>query len=110
MKTIKTLSLVFIGLLFSACSTTTILTPSANYYPTFPIQDFNTSTPYEITIWEEEDVDGIYYVSTKDDMMGLIQDTKNLRSKYNLLVIKIQEFNKKIKELNDKKVESKEIK
>ena len=81
-----------------------ILVPQAQYYPTFDTSDFNQSKKYHINMWEEsEEVNGTtvnYLVAEKQDLMGLIRDTKNLRSTYNVLLKKINEFNIIIKEQN----------
>ena len=81
-----------------------ILVPQSEYYPTFPTTDFKKSEKYKIDMWvETEDVNGTtktYLVAEKNDMMGFIKDTKELRSNYNILLKKINEFNQKIKELN----------
>jgi len=95
---------IFIVLLLSGCSEKIILVPQAEYYPTFPTSDFNTSQKYTIEMWiETEDVNGTtitYLVAEKDDMKKFIRDTKELRSNYNLLLRKINQFNGIIKELN----------
>jgi len=81
-----------------------ILVPQSEYYPTFPTTDFQKSEKYKIDMWvETEDVNGTtktYLVAEKNDMMGFIRNTKELRSNYNILLRKINEFNQKIKEQN----------
>ena len=81
-----------------------ILVPQNSYNPTFDTSDFNVSSPYKIDMWvETEDINGstmTYLVTDKNDMMGFIRNTKELRSNYNLLLKKINEFNNKIKEQN----------
>jgi len=88
-----------------------ILVPQNSYNPTFDTSDFNTSKPYKIDMWvETEDINGstmTYLVTDKIDMMGFIRNTKELRSNYNILLRKINEFNQKIKELNKMRNEKK---
>jgi hypothetical protein len=92
-------------LMFSGCADKRlILVPQSEYYPTFPTTDFQKSEKHKIDMWiETEDVNGTtktYLVAEKTPMMSFIRDTKELRSNYNLLLKKINEFNAKIKEQN----------
>ena len=95
--------LILIG--FTGCADKQIiLVPQAEYYPTFNTDDFNTSTPVTLDMWvETEDVNGTtltYLVAEKDDMLMLIENTKTLRSTYNVLLKQLKIFNERIKELN----------
>jgi len=92
-------------LTMSACADKRlILVPQSEYYPTFPTQDFKKSKKVKLDMYvEQEDVNGTtitYLVTRKEDMMSFIKDTKELRSNYNVLLRKINEFNLKIKEQN----------
>ncbi len=96
---------IFLVLLLSGCADKRlILVPQAEYYPTFPTHDFGKSEKYNINMWvETEDVNGTtktYLVAEKTPMMGFVRDTKELRSNYNLLLRKINDFNVKIKTMN----------
>jgi len=81
-----------------------ILVPQSSYMPTFPTQDFQKSEKYSLDMWEEqEDVNGTtikYLVAEEKPMKGFIRNTKILRSNYNLLLRKLNEFNNNIKEQN----------
>jgi len=92
-------------IMFNGCADKNlILVPQNSYYPTFPTNDFQLSQKYKIDMWvESEDVNGTtvnYLVTEKNDMMGFIRNTKELRIKYNLLLKRLNLFNLKIKELN----------
>jgi len=95
----------FLAMFFSGCADKRlILVPQSGYYPTFPTTDFQKSEKYKIDMWvETEDVNGTtktYLVTEKNDMMGFIRDTKELRSNYNTLLKQINRFNQRIRELN----------
>ena len=106
----KKLSIIIVLLLMllsiSGCTDKRlILVPQSSYMPTFPTMDFNKSSSYEIEFWiEEEKTDdnktNLLMVAEKTPMLGFIRNTKELRSNYNLLLRKVNEFNLKIKELN----------
>jgi len=103
MKTLILALLILIG--FSGCANKQIiLVPQAEYYPTFNTDDFNSSKSVELEMWvETEDVNGTtktYLVAEKDDMLMLIENTKFLRSNYNVLLKQLKIFNERIKELN----------
>lgn len=86
--------------MFSGCvDKQIILVPQSSYYPTFNTSDFNKSNPYKIQMWINDDNESL--CADKDDMSGLIYDTKTLRSNYNILLEKINKFNKRIEKLNE---------
>ena len=96
---------IFIIIAGTGCSEKRlVLVPQNSYYPTFPIEDFNTSKKYKIEMYSEtEDVNGTtinYLVAEEKPMLGFIKNTKDLRKNYNLLINKIKAFNAKIKEMN----------
>ncbi len=97
------ISIVFIFVL-SGCSSKIILVPQSEYYPIFNTDEFNISKPINIDLWVEvEIVNGkevTYLVSNKDEMLFLIEDVKNLRLNYNVLLNNLNIFNSQIKELN----------
>jgi hypothetical protein len=100
--------------IFVGCSDKRIiLVPQTEYYPTFPTKDFNQSEKYKIDMWvETEDVNGTtktYLVAEKIPMMSFIRNTKELRSNYNLLLKKLNEFNEEIKNQNKIQNEKKPI-
>jgi len=88
-----------------------ILIPQTEYYPTFDTSEFNVSKPYTLEMWvETEDINGTtqtYLVADKDDMLGLIKYTKELRIKYNVLLKELNKFNKKVIEINEKQNQKK---
>jgi hypothetical protein len=81
-----------------------ILVPQTEYYPTFDISEFQESKPYSIYLWADvDDTNGTVDVSlcsTKDEMLGLFQNTKELRAKYNVLLKELRKFNEVIKDIN----------
>jgi hypothetical protein len=92
-------------IMFAGCADKRlILVPQSEYYPTFPTTDFQPSQKHKIKMWvESEDVNGTtktYLVADKKDALLFIEDAKTLRSTYNVLLKKINEFNLKIKEQN----------
>lgn len=113
MKYILTLTLVFlISIGFTGCADKQIiLIPQTEYYPTFDTSEFNVSKPYTLEMWvETEDINGTtqtYLVADKDDMLGLIKYTKELRIKYNVLLKELNKFNKKVIEINEKQNQKK---
>jgi len=115
MRKLSTVIVLLIMLLgISGCAGKRIvLVPQSEYYPTFNTSDFNVSKPYKIDFWiEEETIDNktnTLMVAEKNNMMGFIRNTKELRSNYNILLRKINEFNQKIKELNKIQNEKKPI-
>jgi len=110
MKKINKLSTIIVLLLItllgaSGCADKRIiLVPQAEYYPTFPTQDFNVSKKIHFEYWvETEDVNGtteIYLVTEKKDFDKLLQEIKKLRMNYNTLLENIKKFNVTIKEIN----------
>jgi hypothetical protein len=100
MKTIIMSLMLF--LLFSGCADKRIiLVPSNTYYPTFDTSDFNVSKPYHLDMWVDDDNNETALCSDKSEMMGLLRNTKELRSNYNILLQKLNEFNKKILLMNE---------
>jgi hypothetical protein len=86
-----------------------ILVPQTEYYPTFDTSEFNVSEPYVLDMWVNvEDTNGtdgtkeVSLCSDKQEMLGLIRDTKELRAKYNVLLKELNKFNKVIVEMNEK--------
>lgn len=103
----KTLLLsIIIAFTFTGCwyDKTVVLVPSGQHYPTFHTSDFSEKTDPDLDIWEEsEDINGtavLYLVSDKQDMLDYIEDNKQTRSDFNLLLRSIKNFNLQITELN----------
>ena len=99
------ISLLLTLFLFSGCADKRIvLVPQAEYYPTFPTQDFRISQKYPMSYWAEtEDVNGTtitYLVADEKDLLGFIKNTKELRTNYNVLLKKLNMFNLEIQEQN----------
>jgi len=89
-----------------AASPKIMLIPSSTYYPTFNTSDFNISKPHKINLWVQTQYIGkkkkVTICSEKKSMLSLIEYTKKLRSKYNILLTRINAFNAQIKKLNQK--------
>ena len=100
------LSILLFTLLISGCADKRIiLIPSTQFYPTFPTTDFKTKpVKYPLVIWEEtQDVNGTqetYIVGYKKDILKYIENAKQTRSDYNLLLRSINNFNKQIDNQN----------
>jgi len=96
---------LLVGILSGCADKRIILVPQTEYYPTFDTSDFNVSRKQDLEMWvETEDVNGTtktYLVAEKTPMLIFIKDTKELRSQYNVLLRKINDFNEKIKEQNE---------
>ena len=97
--------LLLVAMIVSGCADKRIiLVPQAEYYPTFPTEDFNMSEKYTLNMWvETEEINNsevTYLVAENTEMKGFILDTKTLRSNYNLLLKKLNMFNLRIQELN----------
>jgi len=97
--------ILLVGILSGCADKRIVLVPQTEYYPTFDTSDFNVSRKQDLEMWvETEDVNGTtktYLVAEKTKMLIFIKDTKELRSQYNVLLRKINDFNEKIKEMNE---------
>ena len=93
--------LLLLLLLLSGCvEKQIILVPESGYMPTFNTDEFNVSKSYHLDMWAIKDKNSTSVCTKKTEMLGLIRDTKELRYNYNLLIIELNKFNEKIKELN----------
>lgn len=102
MKNILILVSIASMLIFTGCvEKQIILVPQSEYYPTFNTSDFNTSESYKLTMWAQKDRNGTAVCSEQSEMLGLIEDTKTLRSNYNVLLKELNKFNKIILEMNE---------
>ena len=106
MKYVLSLGII---IFLSGCvgGTKLILVPQVQYYPIFNTSNFKPSEKYKLKIWQEEDANGTYIVSNKQDALDFYKDTKILRTNYNLLLKKINDFNIRVEELNKKQAELK---
>lgn len=77
------------------------LVPSADYSPTFKTSDFKQSKPFTLEGWEETDLNNTYIVTPKLHFLDFTKDAKTDKSKYNLLLKKIREFNLEIEKQNE---------
>ncbi len=112
-KIISTFIAIALTFALSGCADKRIiLVPSSQYYPTFPTSDFQPKpTKYPLAVWEQsQDVNGtikFYLAGDKKDILKYIEDAKQTRSDYNLLLRSINNFNGQIetqnKLQNDKK-------
>lgn len=92
-------ALAFI-LLTGCTDKTLILVPQSEYYPTFPIEEFEEKQKCEYELWEESDNNATYLVGHKKPIMKCIGENKENRKTLNLLINKVKKFNVKINELN----------
>jgi len=95
---------VLIALTFSGCifDTKYILVPQTVEYPTFPTEAFSLKGKQSTEIWQEQDSEGEYLCTKKDDGLKILKDAKLTKVDYNTLYTKLIEFNKKIEALNEK--------
>lgn len=96
----KSLLLALSILLFTGCTERLILVPQSQYYPTFPIEEFDKAEKCKQQMWEESDDNATYLVSYKKEALKCIKENKDNRQKLNLLIDKVKNFNVKINELN----------
>lgn len=102
------ITFVFVTLIFSGCADKRIiLVPSNTYYPTFNTSDFNVSKKYKMNMFEINDNNSTSICADDYDMTNFIRNTKELRSNYNILLDKINKFNKKITKMNNEQKEKK---
>jgi len=102
----KILLIIPFLLLFNGCSVRDryIVEKQKCIYPTLNIKkNFKKSKKYKLQIWVEEDNNGTeFIVGKKNDILGLIKNTKKLRNNYNLLLENIINFNTKLNDLKKK--------
>jgi len=109
MKKLLISFLLFVFIFTGCAKDRLIYIPSKTYYPTFPTNDFSKSEKYPLTYWVEEEVEEVegtikvrkYMVVHLEDGLDLISHTKELRADYNLLLKKLEEFNFKVRVLNE---------